>query len=49
MEKIQSWLDAASRALWRAFEKDLALMESFLDRTEAVFTIIETKLFPPRQ
>ncbi len=45
MGKVQVLLDAAAGVVWRAFERDQALMESLLNRTEAILVTIENKLF----
>jgi hypothetical protein len=45
MEKWNELLDQAAEFAWGLFEKDLALTEKILDRTEEIFVSIEQKLF----
>ena len=44
LEKTTAFLDDATAWLWELFEKDMAMTESILHRTEALFVTIESKV-----
>jgi hypothetical protein len=44
MDKVSEGLDRCAAFAWELFEKDLALTESILQRTESIFATVESKL-----
>ncbi len=43
-EKLTQMFDVATQFLWETFEKDMAMTEAVISRTEAVFATIEEKI-----
>jgi hypothetical protein len=45
-ETLVNFLDAATAWAWKMFEKDMAMTESILHRTEALLVTIESRVSP---
>ena len=43
-DAVNSWMDDAAQFAWELFEKDMAMTERILDRTEAWIGAIEQRI-----